>query len=509
MIDLAIVIGVSKYGAPNDLPGCENDAKAIHKILTSDSKFEEVLLLNDQTTASSIKSRLAEFVERFRGQEVNDLFFYFTGHGEFYEDEFYFLPSDYDSSRRKRTSLENGELDTYLRSIEAKLTVKIIDACQSGVRYVKDPNLIPKYLESSKSAFKKCYFYFSSQSNESSYQDEKLSFFTRAIVESITSHTEKTIRYKDISDFCSDYFHESPEQTPFFIQQADLTEVFITIPEAMPASLEQFLESDTNTASKDLNPDASLLELIVADAQRYCGKETADQSLVKLAGFVTTSGMPDLVSELFTVEKVEENDFAKMPNSTAIGKFVADNRQKFFARPYYQSYTAKKRVHKNPLLSSISIPFLSDDDTKEITTTENRIVGYRPTTEMPFLYLIVRAEPKHENLDFHECYIVPIISKTEIQLFTNFCRYFNTSWDDREIEGSRSWETWACGLKHAERIEAKVTEIMSRFWRFVIEPLEKKYLGPTGPTGPLPPSEPSPSADISKPPKKTKKKKSE
>ncbi len=486
MIDLAIVIGVSEYGAPNDLPGCKNDAKAIHMILASDSKFEEILMINSDTTASSLKSRLSEFVERFKGQEVNDLVFYFTGHGEFHQDEFYFLPTDYDSSRRKRTSLENSELDTYLRSLAPKLTVKIIDACQSGVRYVKDPELIPKYLETSKTNFDKCYFFFSSQSNEASYQDSSLSFFTRAIVESVASHTEKTIRYKDVSDYCADYFNGKNDQTPFFVQQADLTEVFLALPDNIVGELRSFTSLGTSPEPKLVQSGKSLLELIKDDAKRYCTKASADESLQELAKLVTTEGLPSQLKDLFTISKVEETDFGNMPDPTSIGKFVSENRQRFFAKPFYHTFKVRKQVPKNPLLGTVAS--LLEDGMKEITVNENRIVGFRPTTMMPYLYLIVQAEPKFENLQFHECYIVPIISKTEIQLFTIFCRYFDTSWDNRELDGAPKWETWSCELKDEKKLRRQLEEVMGRFWNFVLNPLKQRYLPAIEKAGAAPPS---------------------
>lgn len=59
---------------------------------------------------------VAGIIAKYTGKEVEEIFFYVTGHGQFYDNEFYYLLSDFDKTKRKKTSLENTELDQMFRS---------------------------------------------------------------------------------------------------------------------------------------------------------------------------------------------------------------------------------------------------------------------------------------------------------------------------------------------------------------------------------------------------------
>ena len=124
-------------------------------------KCEDILYLTESTstTSKSVKSKLTNFVQKYTSEEIEEVIFYFTGHGSFEEDQFYYVLSDYEESKKRQTCLSNDELDNLLRSLSANLTIKIVDACQSGIRYVKDPDIFRKYLQESEKNFDKCYFY--------------------------------------------------------------------------------------------------------------------------------------------------------------------------------------------------------------------------------------------------------------------------------------------------------------------------------------------------------------
>jgi hypothetical protein len=111
---LAVVIGVSENLPPfKSLGACANDGAAMAAVLKETGRFDDILLLcgKDETTSKMIKNRLANFIGKHKGSSVEELVFYFSGHGEFAGDEFYHILSDYDASTRNQTSLANSELD--------------------------------------------------------------------------------------------------------------------------------------------------------------------------------------------------------------------------------------------------------------------------------------------------------------------------------------------------------------------------------------------------------------
>src|SRR5580704_10319288 len=168
---VAILIGIRKYDTQPELPGCSNDLDAMNTLLTLSGKVDgdNLLLIDDKRRSAEIKNLLADFIERHRTTPTAELLFYFSGHGTF-DDDFRCLLPDYRDDQNNGTTLTNTELDGMLRSLNPTLTVKIIDACQSGVSYVKDADAVKAAIDRSRQGLKDCYFMFSSQQNQSSYQ---------------------------------------------------------------------------------------------------------------------------------------------------------------------------------------------------------------------------------------------------------------------------------------------------------------------------------------------------
>src|ERR1700738_3156993 len=164
MTCLGVVIAVSEYGGDaSGLPACRQDGAAIAHVLKSSGLFDEILHIDAETIGSNVKQRLADFAKVHKGKPVDEVFFYFTGHGEFVGDEFYYLLTDYQAKKRNQTSLENSELDGIVRALSPKLFVKIVDACQSVVTYIKTADDFRDYLKAADKKFEKLYFMFSSQ----------------------------------------------------------------------------------------------------------------------------------------------------------------------------------------------------------------------------------------------------------------------------------------------------------------------------------------------------------
>ena len=227
-MNIGIVIGVSDYQNVASLPGCVNDARAMNQLLEMVGKCDDILYLTepDSTSSKSLKAKLTTFVNKYSSEKIEEVVFYFTGHGLFEEDQFYYVLTDYETSKKNQTCLGNDELDNRLRNLSADLTIKIVDACQSGTRYVKDPDSFQKYLHKSEKQFNKCYFYYSSQNDQYSYQNKEISDFTLSFLSAFADRDGQEIRYKDILDSLADSFSSNSSQTPFFVMQGSYTEVF-------------------------------------------------------------------------------------------------------------------------------------------------------------------------------------------------------------------------------------------------------------------------------------------
>lgn len=182
MTRLAVLIGVSDYDSQQKLPPCAKDIEAVYSILSHDNdRFDEILVLIGDTRSASVKEKLRAFLLPYGGAGVDELFFFFSGHGTVVDDEFRLVLTDFSSERPHETSLSNTELDGLARGVLPKLYVKIIDACSSGLQYIKDGSNIERDFPKGAGELKNCYFFFSSQDGQSSFADKDLSHFTRAL----------------------------------------------------------------------------------------------------------------------------------------------------------------------------------------------------------------------------------------------------------------------------------------------------------------------------------------
>ncbi len=194
---IALLIGVDSYtNGVSDLPACKKDVDSMKSIIHATKLFEKILVINNDCNGENVKKQITDFVEKLMDSEIEELFFYFTGHGEYYNNEFYYILSDFNEQRRKQTTLENEEIDQWIRSLNPKLTIKVVDACNSGTSYIKNETAISDYLEKSKNKFNNCYFMFSSSQTQYSYQDNELSHFTRSFLASLFKKNDEKIRYK-------------------------------------------------------------------------------------------------------------------------------------------------------------------------------------------------------------------------------------------------------------------------------------------------------------------------
>jgi hypothetical protein len=273
---IAILIGVDQYtDSLNNLPACKSDVNLMEQVLHSTGEFESILAISKNCTGSNIKDKITGFVSGLKGNTIDEAFFYFTGHGDFYEQQFYYMLSDFDTTKRKQTSLENNEVDNLLRSLQPKLTIKVVDACHSGISYIKGEKEINDHLEKSKNGFKNCYFMFSSNQDQASYQDDELSYFTRSFLKSLAKKDGQKIRYKDIIDFISDEFDRDTGQTPIFITQGAFTEIFCfsnsEIKKNIAPILTEFVGEDPENKSEPVATEMKSLEYFVLEGTRqYC-----------------------------------------------------------------------------------------------------------------------------------------------------------------------------------------------------------------------------------------------
>jgi hypothetical protein len=478
---LAIIIGVSKYAGSglSDLLGCEQDAQLIKTIFSSQDEYQDILTITTNTNSDAIKQKLIDFINKYKGKDISEFVFYFTGHGIFLNNEFYYLFSNYKETKIRQTSLENRELDNLIRTISPSLTTKIVDACKSGIPYIKDPGELNIYLKGTQTGFRNCYFMFSSHSDESSYQDQSLSHFTRAVGELVASRTG-IIRHKDIIDYVSDSFEKRPDpiQTPFFVVQADFTEQFCIVDTGLQKKIANILSSAKQIlplTAIDITETSNLQERVEAEGRFFCTKEEAIAGLEHLRKLISELKTPPAEADkLYQVELTDLKDYTNIPNILPLGQWLDENKNDYFVEPI-KKFERVKEVGNTMTTFYKQLKDEPLNDTDFVWKDKISIGGVKPTIDMPYSCLIMKIAAQYPNINSTVCYIVPFVSRTHVILFTGMGLFVTRGWGEEVLAGEVKWRPFEEGIKDEEGLSKTVTDIMKEFWNFTLTPVKKKF----------------------------------
>lgn len=211
--NLAILIGGIEYDNLQPLECCQNDVEAIETLLEATGRFSKITSLFNKTS-NELKENIRKSLNSIN--EAAEVFFYYSGHGYFQDDEFFFCAKDFNPKIPHQTSLSNTELHTLIKGIKPNTVVKIIDSCASGVNLIKS-EFHPLNREDK---FKNFYQIASCLDSQNALAGDPLSEFTEAFVNAVLSKESGTVYYQDIIAFLRDYYIDNINQTPHFISQS-------------------------------------------------------------------------------------------------------------------------------------------------------------------------------------------------------------------------------------------------------------------------------------------------
>lgn len=465
-----------------------NDGTRVATLLRGCGRFGDILELTDESPSAVAKAKIAQFVETHRGKgEIGEVFFYYSGHSGLIGDDFGFLFSDYVASRKTQTSLLNTELDSMLRALAPKLTVKVVDACHSGTQYVKDAAELSANLQKSKTGLSDCYFMFSSLSHQSSYQDDDLSDFTRAFLESVAGHQSADVRYKDIIDYISDKFQGNSDQTPIFVVQAPCTEVFCQTSAATRMLLGQKLPSTTAPKS------VPTLEGVARErAKEYCTRDEALAFLESMRSSLKGVRFTGDLANLYELTPTFLESYDGVPNRKAVAKWLAEEKGSYFASITLEQEVYYERKPSNPIFSHIKF----EDSESEGQQKFRRVpVSFDLTTVVPFRAISVAAIPTLENLPQAALVVVFVLSKKDCVIFDCIQEIAEQDWGKSYALSSTKWAYTTTGMKQANAASQVTAKLLKKFEEFLTTAVRRE-LGLSEPqsTPAKPPDAPVPSS---------------
>lgn len=494
MKNLAIIIGVTDYAdVQYSLPGCANDVAVMEMVLRSSGRFEVQTL--ESADGELIKNRLSETIKRYSDEEIDHLLFYFTGHGAYLNDDFHFLFRDYTGTRSAQTSLASKDLDSMLRSLQPKLAVKVIDACHSGLSYVKSGSTVQQELgEGMKATFANCHFLFSSEGDQKSYANRDMSDFTAAFAHSIVKAKTEDVRYRYIIDSVTDAFSNQDGQTPYFVSQGPLTEILGRFDDAAKARIVSLLpksevnEEDLIEEMPDSTPDVRLTETaqervaISTDSLAELAKRAAANYVTQEQGTAVVQSIHDGLSqyiqsyellEIYSPEKEFFDSYPELPNERSIGAWLERNKHgEYFAEPTYRT----ELYDAPPSLIGSSLDLMMPQFNMPTKKTRKVLTGVTSSLRgMPFQAFCLTLRPELLNLALYRFWLTFLISKTTIQVFHSFVEYKEVSWGKyEESELMTGWTRNAYSLTNSGEINELPKAVFRAFDAWVIDQVKKR-----------------------------------
>lgn len=484
MNNIALILGASDYTNLTSLPACLNDCSALKKIFDASSKFKEVKIIINKSSIDA-KKEISDFILKYKNSSVDEFVYYFSGHGDYDGKDFFYLLSDYNSRNPNSTSFSNTEFDSMLKSLNPKLTVKIVDACKSGVAYIKDNDSIEQYLKGTKEQFNNCYFMFSSQSHENSSATKDWSFFTKALVDSILSYSGEELRYPDLISSIADSFLNNDQQKPFFITQAEHTEIFLNkiplIKEIMQKDsiIEKIVEKDESDeldASKN-----SIVDIIIAESKNYLSEKEVFDNLDKISEYLERSFLiKDDLEKLFDFNLIIKNNYDDIYDKRLIGIWLRDNfKYKIFANTTTRVESYQKEVpvnsYKNNLLGS-AFAFsqsLLPQETKTVTSNRTVVDGFDINADVNYKSISLKANPKFNNLCMYECQIVFLFSKKDYFLFYKFIELQEYTFGKWDSNTHTKWLIEIIPFNSLAEIFRGYDKVIIDFHKYILSELEK------------------------------------
>ena len=220
MPNTAVLVANSNYRLLTQLECCMADLAAMKELLDATGKYDTIDII-ENANANDLKERIRASVEKAKSPA--ELFFYYSGHGHSFDDEFFYCATNFDPKRPNETGLSTTDLHTLLRLADSELVVKIVDACNSGTFLVKaDIGLTPQ----NEQGFRHFLQISSCLDTQSSLTGHPLSLFTEKFRNAALSKTEGAVYYMDLVAVLRDQFISNDTQIPFFVSQFTGREYF-------------------------------------------------------------------------------------------------------------------------------------------------------------------------------------------------------------------------------------------------------------------------------------------
>ncbi|EAH6868772.1 caspase family protein [Campylobacter lari] len=491
MKNIAILVGNSEYQNLSKLHLCREDISSMQNILNLSKKFEIHIFENYQS--EQLKSELSKIIRELEKFKINELLFYYTGHGLF-KERFYYLPINFTDKQFETTSLSNDELDNMLKSLDAEMVIKIIDACQSGQQYIKESDQASVKKSLTQHFFKKCHFFFSSMNNQSSMGDDKGSYFTNAIIESILAHKTDSIRYMDVQSYVADYFSSRSEsQTPFFVNQSNATEIFLNELTSIQKEFENnnlMTNNGEDIVQEIENDKIDIVEKLKTLSKKYIVEDVAQKTIKCIFDENNINSMFNDDIKLIYDIKIEKHNDYDIGNINKLYNEIEKNKQHFFINLEYrqEAYTTTEWVpkskkprnayeamfgqsHVSRLSGNISLFAREEYEEKEVQKYRNIVNSICLADDILPIGIAISLNPKEDinNINRYLINIINFHNNLDIVFYSNIIEYYKNNWHDWKKINTEDWIKSKESFCDKDKILEKIQIIIKNYNQKIID----------------------------------------
>lgn len=460
-MQLALLVGVSQYECLEPLHAVDNDVAGMEKLLGATGKYTEILPLRGFLRAEETKRRIMRFLGSYRGKPIDEVFVYYSGHGDHVDATLSFPMSDWRESERRQTSIKNDELDRWIRELQPALTVKVLDCCYAGVPYVKNIGDLKQALDASKATFRDCYFFFSSRHDQESRfgpEASALSVFTEHFLKVVVAQEDGDVRYQQLVDSLADSL-DGHDQEPQFVIQGNAKNVFCKMDAALRAALgSQQLESRAEESRESTLRPLTLVQAVEDDAKNCIPPDEAEATLAQIGTLVGELAPDPQLKEFYDlrVRFAGESDLeADVHGEVAIGKWMKSRGRDFFG------WATESEPTRPFNLSAVDW----------WRSREPVVTGFATSSGLEYDRILADALPNFPNLRRWDLAVVFLWSPRELAVFNSTVSPKRIRWDQYDEPEEVRWRRKHFLRDQLSEVPAHVEALLKGFWATVYESL--------------------------------------
>jgi hypothetical protein len=327
-------------------------------------------------------------------------------------------------------------------------------------------------MDKTKSNFKNCYFLFSSTVNQTSLASEKISLFTKSIYSSLNKILERIddleIKYRDLTTTLSDYFIGNEDQTPYFVIQGPLSEVFFTRTNEIENHIKEFnvaYEKEEKIVSNEPSEDDFLKNLP--------SKEKATKMINLISEYILDSKPP--ASKLLSYDYDFQSEYISnldMLSKKKIGEWIKDNKSTtlIFAKLIqdYESSTLD-------LISSIGGMYKALGYPRPSNTAKMITTGFESNVQKDQYCFKIETSSK-KLLPKYCCQITTLFSLTKLYIFYSFYEALPKNWEEYEnynYSDSIELNVLSCNLLDEGNITDQLEILLNNYMDYIINRVEQ------------------------------------